>query len=165
MHGATWETVVIFYLLVLRFNEKTTHDIKRSELCVTQERIEIKFYTMLFISDLSLAGYAGALMVAPVINPYEPSMTKKERSRIWENWTSQRKLMYMLAHRFPSSLAFLYRRSFLSGNHGQIDKWLSLSVGKRVCHLVIPTISHKLLFTWEQEVTQKIGIYVYVVRT
>ncbi|KAL6967320.1 hypothetical protein U1Q18_033131 [Sarracenia purpurea var. burkii] len=74
---------------------------------------------------------AGAVMVAPMVNPYEPTMTKKEISRTWENWTSQRKLMYFLARRFPGSLAYFYRRSFLFGNHGQIDKWLSLSLGKR----------------------------------
>lgn len=96
---------------------------------------------------------AGALMVAPVINPYEPSMTKKERSRIWENWTSQRKLMYMLARRFPSSLAFLYRRSFLSGNHGQIDKWLSLSVGKRDGALIEePTFDR----FWQRDVEESV---------
>ncbi|XP_059626743.1 uncharacterized protein LOC132269526 isoform X2 [Cornus florida] len=72
---------------------------------------------------------AGAAMVAPMVNPYEPSMTKGERSRTWEKWTPRRKLMYILAHRFPRLLSCLYRRSFLSGKHGQIDKWLSLSLG------------------------------------
>lgn len=93
-------------------------------------------------------------MVAPVVNPYEPSMTKKERSRIWENWSPRRKLMYYLARRFPSSLAYLYRRSFLSGNHGQIDKWLSLSVGKGVRHLAIPIFLINMCscyaFRWEE---------------
>ncbi|GFZ20481.1 alpha/beta-Hydrolases superfamily protein [Actinidia rufa] len=42
---------------------------------------------------------AGAVMVAPMVNPYETRMTKKERSRIWESWTSQRKLMYFLARK------------------------------------------------------------------
>ena len=31
------------------------------------------------IPDLSLTKYAGAFMVAPMINPYEPGMTKDER--------------------------------------------------------------------------------------
>ena len=87
------------------------------------------------MSDPSLAACVGAVMVAPMVNPYETKMTKKERSRIWESWTSQRKLMYVLARRIPRFLAYFYRRSFLSGKHGQIDKWLSLSIGKRVSHL------------------------------
>ncbi|XP_058199709.1 uncharacterized protein LOC131314847 [Rhododendron vialii] len=96
---------------------------------------------------------AGALMVAPVVNPYEPSMTKKERSRIWENWSPQRKLMYYLARRFPSSLAYLYRRSFLSGNHGQIDKWLSLSVGKGDRALIEEPIFEKF---WQRDVEESV---------
>ncbi|KAA8550432.1 hypothetical protein F0562_002116 [Nyssa sinensis] len=74
---------------------------------------------------------AGAALVAPMVNPYEPSMTKEERYKTWEKWTPQRKLMYILARRFSRLLAYFYRRSFLSGKHGQIDKWLSLSLGKR----------------------------------
>ncbi|KAF7119278.1 hypothetical protein RHSIM_Rhsim13G0092400 [Rhododendron simsii] len=96
---------------------------------------------------------AGALMVAPVVNPYEPSMTKKERSRIWENWSPQRKLMYYLARRFPSSLAYLYRRSFLSGNHGQIDKWLSLSVGMGDRALIEEPIFEKF---WQRDVEESV---------
>ena len=45
--------------------------------------------------------------------------------------------MYFLARRFPRVLPYLYRKSYLSGKHGQIEKWLSLSLGKRVscfCH-------------------------------
>lgn len=48
--------------------------------------------------------------------------------------------MYFLARRFPRFLSYLYRKSFLSGKHGQIDKWLSLSLGKRVscfCHHIL----------------------------
>ncbi|KAL0370066.1 UNVERIFIED_CONTAM: hypothetical protein Sangu_0324700 [Sesamum angustifolium] len=30
---------------------------------------------------------AGAIMVAPMINPYEPKLTKEERRRIWGTWT------------------------------------------------------------------------------
>ncbi|XP_058098668.1 uncharacterized protein LOC131243366 [Magnolia sinica] len=74
---------------------------------------------------------AGAAMFAPLCNPYESSMTKEERGRTWEKWTPRRKLMYFLARRFPSFLSFFYRRSFLSGHHGQLDRWLSLSLGKR----------------------------------
>ncbi|KAA8518794.1 hypothetical protein F0562_016432 [Nyssa sinensis] len=74
---------------------------------------------------------AGAAMVAPMVNPYESSMTKEEMSRTWEKWVRRRKLMYYLARKFPKFLAYFYRQSFLSGQHEQIDKWLSLSLGKR----------------------------------
>ncbi|KAL6563606.1 hypothetical protein OROGR_002565 [Orobanche gracilis] len=74
---------------------------------------------------------AGAVMVAPLINPYEEKLTKEERRRIWWTWTLKRKMMFYLARKLPSLLPSFYRRSFLSGNHGQIDKWLSLSLRKR----------------------------------
>ncbi|KAJ4980048.1 hypothetical protein NE237_010828 [Protea cynaroides] len=74
---------------------------------------------------------AGATMFAPMANPYELTMTKEERQRTWEKWTPRRKLMYFLARRFPRFLAFFYCRSFLSGKHGQLDKWLSVSLGKK----------------------------------
>ncbi|XP_028058508.1 uncharacterized protein LOC114262343 [Camellia sinensis] len=96
---------------------------------------------------------AGAIMVAPMVNPYEPSMSKKERSRIWENWTPRRKLMYFLAQRFPRSLAYFYRRSFLSGNHGQIDKWLSLSLGKRDRAFVEEPIFEEF---WQRDVEESV---------
>ncbi|KAA8516521.1 hypothetical protein F0562_016973 [Nyssa sinensis] len=70
-------------------------------------------------------------MLAPMVNPYESSMTKEEISRTWEKWVRRRKLMYYLARRFPKFLSYFYRRSFLSGKHGQVDKWLSLSLGNR----------------------------------
>ncbi|KAK6138043.1 hypothetical protein DH2020_028207 [Rehmannia glutinosa] len=74
---------------------------------------------------------AGAVMLAPMVNPYEQRLTKEERRRIWGTWTVNKKMMYFLARKFPRLLPYFYRRSFLSGNHGQIDKWLSLSLGKR----------------------------------
>ncbi|KAJ6913744.1 hypothetical protein NC651_016091 [Populus alba x Populus x berolinensis] len=74
---------------------------------------------------------AGAGMFAPMINPYEPSMTKEEMRRTWDQWSSRRKLLYFLARKFPKFLAYFYHRSFLSGNHGQIDKWMSQSLGKK----------------------------------
>lgn len=74
---------------------------------------------------------AGAFMVAPMINPYEPSMTKLEVQNMWKKWTKWKKFMYMLAHRFPSLLPLFYRRTFLSGFHGPIDERLSLSLGTR----------------------------------
>jgi len=76
-------------------------------------------------------------MFAPLINPYEPSMTKEEMRGTWDQWSSRRKLLYFLARKFPKFLAYFYHRSFLSGNHGQIDKWMSQSLGKKVnsCYL------------------------------
>lgn len=75
---------------------------------------------------------AGAALFAPMINPYERSMTKEEKYTIWENWVKRRKLMYFLARRFPYFLSYFYHQSFLSGKHGQIEKTLCLSLGKRV---------------------------------
>lgn len=74
---------------------------------------------------------AGAALFAPMVNPYDPGMTKEERSRIWEKWTPKRKLTYILARRFPGLLRFFYRGSFFSGKHAPADKWLSLSLGKK----------------------------------
>nr|DAD26090.1 TPA_asm: hypothetical protein HUJ06_027558 [Nelumbo nucifera] len=74
---------------------------------------------------------AGAAMFAPMVNPYDSAMSKEERQRTWEKWTFRRKMMYFLARRFPRFLPYFYRQSFLSGKHGQLDKWLSLSLGKK----------------------------------
>ncbi|KAM7468161.1 hypothetical protein LguiB_015723 [Lonicera macranthoides] len=79
---------------------------------------------------------AGAAMFTPMVNPYESGMTKEEMSKTWEKWTQRRKLMYYLARRFPKLLSYFYRRTFLSGRHGPIDKWLSLTLGKRDKDLV-----------------------------
>ncbi|KAL8516087.1 hypothetical protein ACS0TY_014676 [Phlomoides rotata] len=73
---------------------------------------------------------AGAIMVAPMINPYEPTLTKDESRKIWGIWTLKRKMMYFLARKFPKLLPYFYRRSFLSGDIGLIDTWLSVSLGK-----------------------------------
>lgn len=71
-------------------------------------------------------------MFAPFVNPYESSMTKEEVTGTWDKWTRKRKLMYYLARRFPKFLDYIYHRTFLSGKHGQIDKYLSLSLGQKV---------------------------------
>lgn len=76
--------------------------------------------------------FTGAAMFGPMVNPYQSGMTKEEVSGAWEKWMRRRKLMYYLARRFPKFLSYFYRRTFLSGKHGQIDKWLSLSLGKKV---------------------------------
>ncbi|XP_010244966.1 PREDICTED: uncharacterized protein LOC104588647 [Nelumbo nucifera] len=74
---------------------------------------------------------AGAAMFAPMVNPYDSKMSKEERKRTWEKWTPRRKMMYFLAQRFPRFLAYFYKRIFLSGKHGELDKWLSVSLGKK----------------------------------
>lgn len=79
-----------------------------------------------------LTEFAGAAMFAPMINPYEPSMTKEEMRKTWDQWSRGRKLMYFLARRFPKFLSSIYCRTFLSGNHGRIDKWMSQSLGRKV---------------------------------
>ncbi|KVH90488.1 uncharacterized protein LOC112520841 [Cynara cardunculus var. scolymus] len=71
---------------------------------------------------------AGAALVAPMVNPYDPGMMKEERLGTWEKWMRRRKLMYYLARQFPRFLRFFYRRTFLSGKHGPIEKWLSFSL-------------------------------------
>ena len=75
----------------------------------------------------------GAAMFAPMVNPYDSKMTKDERRKTWDTWSTKRKLMHILARRFPSLLPFFYRQTFLSGKQGQPESWLSLSLGKKVC--------------------------------
>ncbi|KAL9318331.1 hypothetical protein ACSQ67_014848 [Phaseolus vulgaris] len=74
---------------------------------------------------------AGAAMLAPMVNPYDPHMTKEETKRTWEKWLPWRKMMYSLARRFPKLLTFFYRKSFLPEQHDEIDKLLSFSTGKK----------------------------------
>jgi len=97
-----------------------------------------------------LIEFAGAALLAPMINPYDPSMTKEEMKSMWENWVPRRKLLYFLARRFPKFLSYFYRRSFLSGKHDRIDNQLFLSLGKKVshCHLWLKYL--KLLHLWPQ---------------
>ncbi|KAL4389130.1 hypothetical protein S245_006715 [Arachis hypogaea] len=96
---------------------------------------------------------AGAAMFAPMVNPYDRLMTREERRRAWDKWTRKRKFMYFLAWRSPRFLAFFYRRSFLSGKHGQIDKWLSLSLGKRDKALMEDPIYEEF---WQRDVEESI---------
>ncbi|KAI8016734.1 hypothetical protein LOK49_LG05G00636 [Camellia lanceoleosa] len=96
---------------------------------------------------------AGAAMFAPMVNPCESSMTKEEMSRTWEKWVRRRKLMYYLARRFPKFLSYFYGRSFLSGKHGQIEKWLSLSLGKKDKALTEGT---KFEEFWQRDVEESI---------
>ncbi|KAK4776074.1 hypothetical protein SAY87_024035 [Trapa incisa] len=74
---------------------------------------------------------AGAAFVAPMINPYEPSMNKEEKHGTWVKWGGKRKFVYFLARRFPRLLSKLYQRKFLSGEHGCINDWLSFSMGQK----------------------------------
>ncbi|KAL5716850.1 hypothetical protein ACHQM5_009965 [Ranunculus cassubicifolius] len=96
---------------------------------------------------------AGAAMFAPIVNPYDPSMTKEERYGIWEKWTRRRKIMFFLALRFPSLLSLFYRRTFLSGEHGQLGKWLSLSLGEKDISLVEEATFQEF---WERDVEESI---------
>ncbi|CAI9098070.1 OLC1v1034631C1 [Oldenlandia corymbosa var. corymbosa] len=79
---------------------------------------------------------AGAGMIAPMVNPYDSSMTKEEMSRAWEKWTRRRRWMYHLARRSHKLLNYFYSRKYLSGKHGQIDNWLSLSLGEKDTELI-----------------------------
>ncbi|KAL6644870.1 hypothetical protein ACP70R_016478 [Stipagrostis hirtigluma subsp. patula] len=74
---------------------------------------------------------AGAAMFAPMANPYDSKMTKEERRKTWDSWSTKRRLMHILARRFPSVLPLIYYRSFLSGKQGEPESWLSLSLGKK----------------------------------
>ncbi|KAF7818585.1 Alpha/Beta hydrolase fold [Senna tora] len=74
---------------------------------------------------------AGAAMLAPMINPFDPRMTKDEMKRTWEKWLPRRKFMFSLARRIPKFLSYFYRKSFLSGKHDKIDRQLSFSLGKK----------------------------------
>ncbi|KAI3473252.1 hypothetical protein Pfo_030544 [Paulownia fortunei] len=96
---------------------------------------------------------AGAAMFAPLVNPYDLSMTKEEMSRTWENWTRRRKLLFYLARRFPKFLNYFYHRTFLSGKHGRIDKWLSLSLGKKDKDLVETSAFEEI---WHRDVEESI---------
>uniref|UniRef100_A0A7N0TAS4 AB hydrolase-1 domain-containing protein n=1 Tax=Kalanchoe fedtschenkoi TaxID=63787 RepID=A0A7N0TAS4_KALFE len=96
---------------------------------------------------------AGAAMFAPFLNPYEPSMTKEERHMTWSKWTSRRKFLYFIARKFPSLLGYFYRRSFLSGNHGRIDKLLSFSAGQKD-KAVIESLWFREF--WERDVEESI---------
>ncbi|KAL3850758.1 hypothetical protein ACJIZ3_012640 [Penstemon smallii] len=96
---------------------------------------------------------AGAIMVAPMVNPYEPRLTKEERRAIWGKWTTKKRMMYFLARKFPKLLAYLYHRSFLSGNHGQIDTWLSISLGKRDKALIEDQIFKEF---WQRDVEESV---------
>ncbi|KAH0943966.1 hypothetical protein HID58_003603 [Brassica napus] len=74
---------------------------------------------------------AGVAMIAPMINPYEASMSKEETAKTWEQWPRKRKFKYFLARRWPSLLPFFYRRSFLSGYLQPLDQWMSISLGEK----------------------------------
>ncbi|XP_010920909.1 uncharacterized protein [Elaeis guineensis] len=96
---------------------------------------------------------AGVAMFAPMVNPYDSSMTKEEQGKTWEKWTTKRKLMYVLARRFPSLLPHFYRRSFLSGKQGKLEKWLSLSLGKKDKSLLEEPNFNEF---WEKDVAESV---------
>ncbi|KAL9264520.1 hypothetical protein AKJ16_DCAP09504 [Drosera capensis] len=74
---------------------------------------------------------AGVAMFAPMINPYDPSMTKEEMSKTWANWGRKRRLMFFFSKRLPSFLSYFYGRSFLSGSHSKIEELVSTSLGEK----------------------------------
>ncbi|KAI4382338.1 hypothetical protein MLD38_008314 [Melastoma candidum] len=96
---------------------------------------------------------AGAATFSPMVNPYDPLLSREERSRTWDMWTRKRKFMFFLARRFPRFLSLLYRRSFLSGKHSQIDKWLSLSLGNRDRALIEDPVYEDF---WQRDVEESI---------
>ncbi|XP_051132307.1 uncharacterized protein LOC127252242 [Andrographis paniculata] len=96
---------------------------------------------------------AGAAMLAPFVNPYDASMTKEEMSKAWENWTRRRKLLYYLARRFPKLLNYFYHRTFLSGKHGRIEKWLAISLGKKDKDVVKSSCFEE---KWQRDVEESI---------
>lgn len=96
---------------------------------------------------------AGAAMFAPMVNPYDSMMNREEKYGTWGKWTRRRKFMYFLARRFPSLLAYFYHRSFLSGKHEQIDKWLSLSLGRRDKALIEDPVYEEF---WQRDVEESI---------
>ncbi|KZV35141.1 hypothetical protein F511_06847 [Dorcoceras hygrometricum] len=96
---------------------------------------------------------AGAIMVSPMINPYEPRLTKEETRKIWGKWTTKKKMLYHLARKFPRLLPYFYRRSFLSGNYGQIENWLSTSFGKRDKALIERQMFQEF---WQRDIEESI---------
>ncbi|XP_076888913.1 uncharacterized protein LOC143539505 [Bidens hawaiensis] len=96
---------------------------------------------------------AGGVMFAPMVNPYDMGLTKEEKFGIWEKWTRKRKLNYYLARRFPRILRFFYRRTFLSGKHGPVDKWLSLSLSERDKNVTEDPLFIKF---WQRDVEESI---------
>ncbi|EER95045.1 hypothetical protein BDA96_01G435300 [Sorghum bicolor] len=96
---------------------------------------------------------AGAAMFAPMANPYDSKMTKDERRKTWDSWSTKRKLMHILARRFPSLLPFFYRQTFLSGKQGQPESWLSLSLGKKDKTLLEGPVFNAF---WERNVAESV---------
>ncbi|CAL9040716.1 uncharacterized protein LOC135622492 [Musa acuminata AAA Group] len=96
---------------------------------------------------------AGAAMFAPMSNPYDSSLNKEEIHKTWDEWTMKRRLMYVLARRFPSLLPYFYRRSFLSGECGQPEKWLSLSLGKKDKSLLEEPVFREF---WEKDAGESV---------
>ncbi|CAL9097252.1 unnamed protein product [Musa acuminata var. zebrina] len=96
---------------------------------------------------------AGVALFAPMANPYDSSLNKEEIHKIWDKWTMKRKLMFVLARRIPSLLSYFYHKSFLSGEYGQPEKWLSLSLGKKDKSLLEEPTFREF---WEKDVSESV---------
>ncbi|XP_051181817.1 uncharacterized protein [Lolium perenne] len=96
---------------------------------------------------------AGAAMFAPMANPYDSKMSKDEKRKIWDRWSTKRKLMHILARRFPSLLRLFYHWSFLSGKQGQPESWLSVSLGKKDKTLLEAPMFNAF---WEKDVAESV---------
>ncbi|XP_042416417.1 uncharacterized protein LOC122005448 [Zingiber officinale] len=96
---------------------------------------------------------AGIALFAPMVNPYDPNLNKEESRKLRGKWTMKRKMMYFLARRFPSLLPYFYHRSFLSGKHGQPEKWLSLTLGNKDKSLLEESSFREF---WERDVAESV---------
>ncbi|KAK8919429.1 hypothetical protein KSP39_PZI022143 [Platanthera zijinensis] len=96
---------------------------------------------------------AGVAMFAPLMNPYDSSMTNEEKNKLWEKLTTKKKFMFFLAKRLPSLLPYFYRQSFLSGMQVQLEKWLSSTLGKKDKALTEGNIFKEY---WERNVAESI---------
>ncbi|KAG0477051.1 hypothetical protein HPP92_013892 [Vanilla planifolia] len=96
---------------------------------------------------------AGVAMFAPMINPYDYRLNKEDKNKIWEKWTAKRKFVLILAKRFLLFFLTSIGRSFLSGTQGQLEKWLSISLGKKDKALIEGQAFHEF---WERDVAESI---------
>eukprot|EP00252_Welwitschia_mirabilis_P001051 TRINITY_DN11019_c0_g1_i1.p1 TRINITY_DN11019_c0_g1~~TRINITY_DN11019_c0_g1_i1.p1 ORF type:complete len:540 (+),score=95.47 TRINITY_DN11019_c0_g1_i1:73-1692(+) len=78
---------------------------------------------------------AGAALLAPMGNPYDPHMSKDEIRKIWEHWSFWRKLGFILAKRAASFLPSFYKRNYLTSVENLV-RAQSFTLGKKDAALV-----------------------------